>query len=595
MAKIERRPWYRRPLLTATPALVEVRNTLREKNLHDTEDGPLTGPPPLQPDAPEHFERTFDGTYNDREQPRMGCVHARFGRNVPLADTKPDVANLLTPNPRLVSERLMGRDSFQAVPFLNLLAASWIQFQTHDWFSHGRNDGDAAPIEVPIEAGDSWPARPMKVPHTRVDPTFDPASGKAPAYRNEVTHWWDGSQIYGVSAAENAALRTGVDGKLKIQADGKLPVNPATGIDLTGFIDNWWIGLSMLHSLFTLEHNAICDMLKAKNPGWDDAKLFAKARLINAAILAKIHTVEWTPAILPNRIVEVALRTNWSGPLGRFSEILQKIFERLNDSELLGGIVGSPKDHHAAPYSLTEEFVSVYRMHALMPDEFAFHSLADGGHLATHELPAVSGQAARAVLGGVSLTDLFYSFGSVLKPGMIRLHNYPTHLRNLRRDDGSIFDLATVDILRDRERGVPRYNRFRELLGLPRVATFEKLTDNPVWREEIRQVYAGDIDMVDTQVGLMCEPLEKGFGFSITAFYVFVLMASRRLKSDRFFTRESWNEETYTKEGLRWIEKAAFGPLLTRHFPALAPALEGVDNAFAPWRRKVNGHWEDPA
>jgi hypothetical protein len=209
-------------------------------------------------------------------------------------------------------------------------------------------------------------------------------------------------------------------------------------------------------------------------------------------------------------------------------------------------------------------------------------------------LPAVAGRASRAVLDGISMSDLFYSFGSVLKPGMIRLHNFPKHLRNLKRDDGSIFDLATVDILRDRERGVPRYNRFRELLGLPRVDTFEKLTDNATWREEIRQVYSNNIDMVDTQVGLMCEPLEKGFGFSITAFYVFVLMASRRLKSDRFFTRENWNEETYTKEGLKWIEDASFGPLLLRHFPGLAPALEDVDNAFAPWRRKVNGHWEDP-
>lgn len=594
MAKIDRRPWYRRPVLTAGPELIKVRDSLRANNLHDTEDGPLTGPPPLAPGAPEQTERTFDGTYNDLQQPRMGCVHARFGRNVPLKETHPDIANLLNPNPRAVSQALMGRDQFQAVPYLNLLAGSWIQFQTHDWFSHGRNDDDPSPVHIPLEADDPWPAHPMVVPHTKVDPTYNPGSGKPPAYRNEVTHWWDLSQIYGVSAAENAALRTGVDGKLKVQPDGKLPLDPATGIDLTGFIDNWWIGLSMLHALFALEHNAICDLLKAKYPAWNDRQLFAKARLINAAISAKIHTVEWTPAILPARIVDLALTTNWSGPLGRISEVLQKVFTRLNDNELLGGIVGSPKDHHTAPYSLTEEFVCVYRMHALMPDEFAFHRLADGGHLATHQLPAVSGRAARAVLDGVSMTDLFYSFGSHLKPGMIRLHNFPNHLRNLKRDDGSIFDLATVDILRDRERGVPRYNRFRELVGLPRIDSFDKLTDNAVWREQIRQVYVNNIDMVDTQVGLMCEPLEKGFGFSITAFYIFVLMASRRLKSDRFFTRENWNEQTYTKEGLKWIEGISFSKLVLRHFPALAPALDDVDNAFHPWRRKVNGKWEDP-
>ena len=51
------------------------------------------------------------------------------------------------------------------------------------------------------------------------------------------------------------------------------------------------------------------------------------------------------------------------------------MLEFLDDNELLGGIVGSKADHHTAPYSLTEEFVAVYRMHPLMPDDFAFHSL----------------------------------------------------------------------------------------------------------------------------------------------------------------------------------------------------------------------------
>lgn len=594
MAGKERRPWYRRPLPAAVPALIAVRNTLRAKNLHDTEDAPLSGPP-LAPGAPELTGRTFDGQYNDLEQPRMGCVHARFGRNVPLADAQPDLANLLHPNPREIAERLMPRDGgFQPVPFLNLLAASWIQFQTHDWFSHGSNDGDPQPIEIPLAPTDTWPQQPMLVPHTKPDPTSSGAHGKPPAYRNAVTHWWDGSQIYGTSAAENAQFRTGADGKMTIHPEGKLPVDPATGLDLTGFTGGWWLGLSMLHALFVLEHNSICDMLKAKHPAWSDAQLFAKARLINAALMAKIHTIEWTPAILPAKIVEVALRTNWSGVFGKVGEVLQGVFAKLNDSEIAGGIVGSPKDHHGAPYSLTEEFISVYRMHALMPDEFQFHALADGRELARHELPAVSGRAGRAVFDALSMSDMLYSFGGVMHPGMIRLHNYPGHLRNLKRDDGKMFDLATIDILRDRERGVPRYNRFRELLGLPRIATFEAITDNARWREEMRQVYQNDIDLVDTQVGLMCEPLEKGYGFSITAFYVFILMASRRLKSDRFFTKEGWTPEVYTQEGLDWVQRSSFTSILTRHFPALAPALEGIDNPFAPWRRKVNGAWQDP-
>ena len=63
--------------------------------------------------------------------------------------------------------------------------------------------------------------------------------------------------------------RSGQGGKLKMEASGKLlPVDPATGLDCTGFTDNWWIGLSMLHTLFALEHNYLCDEL-AKLTGFE--------------------------------------------------------------------------------------------------------------------------------------------------------------------------------------------------------------------------------------------------------------------------------------------------------------------------------------
>src|SRR5262249_17130731 len=149
----------------------------------------------------------------------------------------------------------------------------------------------------------------------------------------------------------------------------------------------------------------------------------------------------------------------------------------MNDNEIWGGIIGSPTDHHSAPYSLTEEFVCVYRMHPLMPDEFHFVSAKDSAPIASHTLPDIVGRAARPIFDSISMVDLFYSFG-VAHPGMIRLHNYPKSLQNFKRDNGTIFDMASVDILRDRERGIPRYNKFRELLRMPRVETFEQLTDN---------------------------------------------------------------------------------------------------------------------
>ena len=81
---------------------------------------------------------------------------------------------------------------------------------------------------------------------------------------------------------------------------------------------------------------------------------------------------------------------------------------------------------------------------------------------------------------------------------------------------------------------------------------------------------------------LYAEPLPPGFGFSETAFRVFVLIASRRLQSDRFFT-DDFRERTYTAFGLEHIRHTTMRTVLARHYPALAPRLP-VDNAFAPWR-----------
>ena len=127
--------WYELPLAAASRRLIAMRDELRQKNLHDTEDPPLeTRAEPAPADA--HAIRSNDGTYNDLRCPRMGSAGTRFGRNVPLAETMPDVANLLNPNPRTVSLELMTRSTFQPAEIVNVLAAAWIQFQVHDWFVH---------------------------------------------------------------------------------------------------------------------------------------------------------------------------------------------------------------------------------------------------------------------------------------------------------------------------------------------------------------------------------------------------------------------------------------------------------------------------
>lgn len=578
-------PWHRLPTPLALLNLVLFRNKLRQKNLHDTSQIPNpVPPPPPSPDNHHLVARTADGSFNDLEHPEMGMAGTRLGRNVPLSAANLDQKNLLHPNPRVISQTLLARDEFRAASFLNLMAAAWIQFQTHDWFSHGDSQPPDQPnnhYEIPIEDGDPYPEkyRPLTVRKTLADSTRQDSSQQPPTFLNKVTHWWDASQIYGSDIATINQLRSHVDGKMIIGEDGFLPLN-ADGIDRVGFSGTWWLGLSLLHTLFIKEHNAICYRLKQTYPDWSDENLFDHARLINAALLAKIHTVEWTPGILPHPATKIAMNANWWGLLGKD---FKKALGRIGDGELLSGIIGSPTDHYAAPYALTEEFVSVYRMHPLIPDELTFYSHQDGKFLSNHAFPDVFGKKTRGLMETISMSDLLYSFG-IMHPGAITLHNYPSFLRQLVKDDGETFDLAAVDILRDRERAVPRYNRFREIIGRGRVKSFEEITSNPTWAKELQAVYHNDVESVDLMVGLFAEDLPEGFGFSDTAFRVFILMASRRLKSDRFFTKD-YRAEIYTQLGLDWIDGNSMLTVLRRHHPELAPALMGVENAFAPWKR----------
>jgi Animal haem peroxidase len=574
----ERREWFELPRLLGALRLVEIRNELREKNLHDTEEPPLARQEiPADLDPQLRNERTCDGTYNDLHYPKMGCAGARFGRNIPLAHAWPDTANLMNPSPRLVSRELMTRDQFKPATILNLLAAPWIQFMVHDWFVHKRSAPEEG-VDIALPQGDAWPGGRMRIPKSVPEPA--PAgSTRPPAYANLNSHWWDGSQIYGCEAAAARSLRSGVDGKFKVLESGLLPVDETTGIDQTGFSDNWWLGLGLLHTLFTREHNHICDELK-KQPGqWSDDKLYGTARLINSALMAKIHTVEWSTAILPNYLTSLGLRTNWFGYAG---EEAQEFLRFINENELLGGVIGSDTDHHTAPYSLTEEFAAVYRMHPLLPDEITFRSAKTGDVLETKTLPELSGRKARPVAERVSMADLLYSFG-VAHPGAITLHNYPAFLQDHLRDNGERFDLAAVDVFRDRERGVPRYNQFRRLLNKRPVRSFDELTDNPEWRKQLKAVYDDNIEMVDTMTGLFAEPLPQGMGFSDTAFRVFLLMASRRLKSDRFFTSD-WGPALYTEFGVDYVKRNGMADVLKRHVPEVASAFAHLDNPFKPWK-----------
>jgi len=573
--------WDRFPPYLGLAVLLGERTKLRSENLHDTNVFPTVAQPEPQAKGTEFLhQRMPEGTFNDLRDPRMGAVSTRFGRNVPNEFTWPEPEPyIMTPNPRVISRELLTRDAFAPATSLNMLAAAWLQFMTRDWFSHGSGDINN-PWTIPLPSGDDFPQNPMLIPKTVADPTR-PAGDTSgpPTHLNQQSPWWDASQLYPPDQKLQFSVRTGTGGKLAlVPRPGGGEMLPAALLDQLAQMAGWWLGLGLLLDVFAREHNAICDRLARDYPNWSDEQLFQKARLINAALLAKIHTVEWSTAIIAHPTSKMALRGNWYGVGGeRFGPLLR----RVSDNEIVRGVPGTPSNHHAAPYSLTEEFVAVYRMHPLIRDEYSFRRIAGDAPIEQRSFAEVTDRRGNELLQSAAMEDLLYSFGT-LYPGALQLHNFPRLMQHFVRPDGKVVDLGSIDIMRMREFGVPRYTLFRDLVHVRPVKTFDDITDNSRWAREIREVYEGRLDRVDLMVGLFAEPKPTGFGFSDTAFRIFILMASRRLKSDRFFGLD-YTPEVYTPAGMDWIENTTMIDVLTRHYPNLREPMRGTDNAFAPW------------
>ena len=574
-------PWYRLPVRTAVLNLNAFRSVLRAKNLIDTqphEAPPQPRPVPAVPPEDVRCARTADGSYNDLSAPSMGAIGATFGRNLP-PDYRPELFN--EPNPVTVSRELLTRNQFLPARSLNLLAAAWIQFQVHDWVNHARHPlGGGHDVEVPMPQGMTWSSTVDGPAETTMRIAGNATlrlgtDGTERLFANATSHWWDGSEVYGADADKSASLRDGP--KLRLSDDGYLPTD-LSGRELTGFNESWWLGLSALHTVFAREHNVVCDELRAHYRGWSDDRVFNTARLVISALIAKIHTVEWTPAILATQPIDLGLKANWNGPPS--NDWLTKLGTWLIDVHASAGIPATKPDHHGVPFSLTEDFVTVYRLHPLIPDEYRFTDHQSGLWLHNRGFLDIAGTQADDELRSLGLDNAMYSFGTS-HPGAITLNNYPRSLQAFERD-GERIDLSVVDLVRTRRRGVPRYNDFRAGLHKPRLKHWEQLSDDPETVQKMRSLYRS-IDDVDTMIGLFAEKPPERFGFSDTAFRIFILMASRRIQSDRFLTVD-FRPEIYSPLGMDWVQQNDMTSIIVRHCPNLAALMPRDASAFAPWR-----------
>lgn len=131
---------------------------------------------------------------------------------------------------------------------------------------------------------------------------------------SKVTHYIDGSAIYGSDSASQHELRSFQNGLLKSFLDTHREMLPLSSqsqkSDCIGTNSvcfkagdtraNSHITLLIIHMLFLREHNRIAKVLNFMNPHWTDETVYQETRKIVIAELQHITYNEWLPLIIGN-------------------------------------------------------------------------------------------------------------------------------------------------------------------------------------------------------------------------------------------------------------------------------------------------------
>ena len=435
--------------------------------------------------------RTMDGTGNSMTDPSMGSTGMPLAREVApdYADGISAPAGATRPSPRLISNLVCA----QSTSTPNAIGASdylwqWGQFLDHD-----------IDLSDPIESAGPGDQMPIAVPFG--DPHFDPfmtgtqtipftrsafAPGVSPrAQLNSITAWIDASNVYGSDSARAAALRT-LDGtgRLRTSAGNLLPFNDqgfpnaqVEGLDpglffLAGDVRaNEQVGLTAMHTLFVREHNRIVDELATASPGMTGDMLYLSARRLVGAQMQRITYSEFLPTLLgPGAIpayagyqpgVDASIRNIFSTACYRLGHsMLSPTLMRLNP----------------AGFEIAEGH---------LPLAAAFFSPAaviDDGGIAPI-LRGLASQRAQEIDPMVVDSVRNFLFGP---PG------------------AGGFDLASLNIQRGRDHGLPSYNATRVQLGLAAKTTFASVSSDPTIQTALSTAYAS-VDDIDLWVGGLAE------------------------------------------------------------------------------------------
>ncbi len=473
--------------------------------------------------------RTYDGSSNNLNNPNWGANHSELARLIPAAysDKIAAPAGAQRQNPRKISNALFAQDS----PLSDRMGLSdfvWVfgQFIDHDiTLSEGNDESLTIPINFPdahFNPGGAIPGVSINMSRTAFVEGTGTSEDNPREHFNEISAWIDGSAVYGSSLYHATWLRTLQDGKMKTSTGNLLPFNTTTGefdapvdidaphmADDVGFAERLFVGgdvrtnenvlLTAYHTLFVREHNRICDELILQYPDWQDEEIYQYARRMVSGIIQQITFNEWLPAMGVN----------------------------------------------LAPYSGYDATVNPNIFNGFSGAAFRIgHTLLSG------DILVMDAEGNEREGGPLQLRNAFFNPSALIDNGGLDPFFRGMGAQMQQRFDAKVVDdirnflfgppgaggtdLASININRGRERGLPDFNAYRAALGLTSYTSFREMNDDPEVIEALQSNYTS-IDDIDLWVGLLAEKhmADAIFGETVRTFLHLQFTAIRN--GDRFY------------------------------------------------------------
>lgn len=529
----------------------------RTMKRHDRPD------PPARPSSPTTSDsvilefplevRTIDGAGNNLANPLQGSAETTVLRLAAAAyeDGADTPSGSERPNAREISNAVFAQreelpNEYGATDYL----WQWGQFLDHDIVETPAVDPEE-PFDIAVPTGDPW---------------FDPyGSGTATIGLNRslyeqvsgvreqvnaITAYIDASNVYGSDDARAFALRT-LDGTGKLQtSDGDLlPWNTeglpnaggtSSSLFLAGDVRaNEQVGLAAMHTLFVREHNHWAATIAGIDPTLSDDEIYQMARMIIAAEMQAITYREFLPVLLGTKAM-----APYSG-------------YRANTNA-----------------SISNEFaVAAYRIGHTMLSPTLLRIDADGSEIAEGHLDLADAffRPDRLVATGVDpvLRGLAAQSSQQIDAQLI------DGVRNFLFGPPGAggLDLASLNIQRGRDHGLPGYNGVRVAFGLAPVTDFDHISDDPDTVASLAAVYSS-VDEIDPWVGMLAETHVEGAMVGETAQRVLADQFRRLRDGDRFYYKR------YLPKALVDLVERQTLARIIRHNTGIGDELP--DNVFVP-------------